>query len=94
MLIVKQNMSSEKDLNHKLEAVKCILQGLKAEDQEAFRSHLISWLLFSGPNDAPRRTFNLKGLTEKERDLIKRLSEQAERLNRLLDEGAFGESDQ
>jgi hypothetical protein len=87
-------MSGKNDIELKLEAVKSILHGLKAEEQEAFRSHLISWLLFSGPGDAPRKPAALRGLTDKERDLIQRLADQADRLNKLLNDEDPDKQDQ
>ncbi|HEX5003137.1 MAG TPA: hypothetical protein VFW78_11630 [Bacteroidia bacterium] len=80
-------MHQEQDINNKLEAVKQLLEGLRAEEKDEVKSRLLSWLLFSGTFDEKVKTSRpVAGLTEKERALLLRLAKQAERLNRLLND--------
>jgi hypothetical protein len=64
------------------ETVKQIIEQLKASEQESVKNELLGWLLFSDVRNESAGKFN--ELTEHEKELIKKLAEQAEALRKLM----------
>ncbi len=77
-------MSDKKRIAGIIEKVKEITHDLDAHQKESLKDQLLAYLLFGNYNDLKgvERIHNgqLQGLTDKERDLIKKLAAQTEAL--------------
>ena len=66
-------------LEQSIQTIKELFNSLSPTEKEQFRDELLSWLLFDG-----KCRNNLKGLSEKDKELIERLAKQTERLYWLM----------
>lgn len=79
--------------------IKSITEGLTPEEIESVRDQLIAYLLFSSDLRITRlndpHANRIQGLTRDERELIRKIAEQTERLHRLMNsEDEEGNPDQ
>lgn len=81
-------MKGNKKISEFVDVVKTFTEGLSDEEKEIMRDEMLAFLLFNEFKTASKHTGNkrLDSLTEHERKLIRKLSEQTELLNRLLNE--------
>ena len=81
---MKTNSKTEEVISN----IKSITEGLTPEERESVRDQLIAFLLFSSDlrmtqiNDPQAQ--RIQGLTEEERDLIRKIAEQTEKLHRMM----------
>ncbi|MBL0340975.1 MAG: hypothetical protein IPP71_08625 [Bacteroidetes bacterium] len=83
-------MSEKKNIAGIIEKVREFSNQLDAQEKEVLRDQLIAYLLFGNYNDQKnierKKIVALSGLTEQERELIKKLAQQTEALYRAKHE--------
>jgi hypothetical protein len=81
---MKANNKTEEVISN----IKSITAELTPEERESVRDQLIAFLLFSRDlritQISDPQTERIQGLTEEERDLIRKIAEQTERLHRMM----------
>lgn len=81
---MKANNKTEEVISN----IKSITAELTPEERESVRDQLIAFLLFSRDLRITQisypQTERIQGLTEEERDLIRKIAEQTERLHRMM----------
>ncbi len=81
-------MKANKTTEEVISNMKSVTDKLTTEEKEIVRDQLIAYLLFSNDlrftqlND--QDTNRVEGLTSEERDLIRKIAEQTEKLHRLM----------
>jgi hypothetical protein len=90
---MKTSTKTEQVINE----MKSITDGLTPEEKEAVRDQLIAYLLFSHHTSftptGGQNNSHVQGLTEEERELIRKIAEQTEKLHRLMNQDDSGEAE-
>ncbi len=81
-------------MNNKLLLIKDLIKEIPESYGEDIRNELVSILQYSDPKQAEGNVDRITGLSEHEIRLIKKLSEQTEKLNKLFKEGPNENYDQ
>jgi len=79
-------MKKKQNTSQLLENLKSAVSGLSDQEKEIFRDNLLSFLLFGDhtPTEAHPAKEPLKGISEDERALLRKLAAQTEELFRIM----------
>ena len=79
-------MKKKENTSRIIENIKSAVNGLNSDERENLRDHLLAYLLFGEPSQEKDQTENenLKGISEHERALIRKLAADTEALWRAM----------